>query len=135
MCDVHVLTLLSFPARVTAGTMPYNANFGIDKDVWDVMSQVAQVQASRLITMRKSLKRVKLLLGMQPHLNEQQANAVDITALRVVDGKVVLGVFDVPAIDSTITTGPKGVYALLVSAHCWCPRPARPRPSCCNACA
>ena len=109
--------------------MPYNADFGIDKDMWDVMSQDAQVQAGRLVAMRKSLAGVKLLLCMQPDMDEQQAKAAGITVLRVVDGKVVLGVFDVPAIDSNITVAPKGVYALLLTAP-YTPAPYLPQCLC-----
>ena len=109
--------------------MPYNAAFGIDKNLWDTMSQDTQVQVDRLVAMRKSLAGVKLLLGMQPDMDEQQAQAADVTVLRVVDGKVVLGVFDVPAIDSVITAGPKGAYALLLTA------PYAPAPCLRNTCA
>jgi hypothetical protein len=72
------------------------------------MSQDAQEQTGRLVAMRKSLAGVKVLMDMKPDMDEKQAEAAGVTVLHAVDGKVLLGVFDVAAVDSKITAGPKG---------------------------
>ena len=110
---------ISFSSFLAAGTMPFNADLGINRGVWEGMSQDTQAQVGRLVSMRKALSAVATLKDMPTSMTVKEAKANGVTVLLAADGKVELGIFNVPAIANSIcATIPKGVY-LCYAAAIW----------------
>lgn len=112
LCASMVQPTLSAPVLHillhAAGTMPFSPALGIDKDLWEVTSEDAQAQVLRVVNIRRHFAGVAMLHDMRTNMTAEGAERNGVSVLHAADGKVLLGVFDVPAVDHSITGAPKG---------------------------
>ncbi len=75
------------------------------------MCENVQERILLLISFRRQFAQVKALCNMRASITEEVATDLGIEVLHAADGKVLLGVFNVPALDGIIESVPKGSFA------------------------
>jgi len=100
--------LLEEQTKYPAGNEPFPSGFkvGFDAALWSSMSQETQQRVKVLLQDQAALAAVKVFSQMRSDMGVEEAEALDITVVHSSEGKVELGVFDVPAV--TVTMPPKG---------------------------
>ena len=88
--------------------LPYNADLGIPKDVWDGMGPLAQAAAAAAGVQRADLARSRPLRELGEALTEATASKMGITVLDTDSGgKVTMGLFTLPKLDRAVQIPPK----------------------------
>ena len=90
------------------GTLPYPVNAGFSQGVWAAMCLEVQQRVLDLRQAESKLAAIKALSNMRAGLEEKDAAKFGIEVLFARDGKVQLGVFDVPDVDTFLGYPPKG---------------------------
>ena len=93
------------------GTLPYPVNAGFSQGVWAAMCLEVQQRVLDLRQAESKLAAIKALSNMRADLEEKDAAKFGIKVLHARDGKVQLGVFDVPDVDTFLGSPPKGAWS------------------------
>ena len=108
--------LLEEQMKYPAGNEPFPSGFKVDFDaeVWASMSQETQQRVTVLLQDQAAVAAVKVFSQMRSDMGVEEAEALGITVVHSREGKVELGVFDVPVVTGTIQKLPKGTCELNV---------------------
>lgn len=108
--------LLEEQMKYPAGHEPFPSGFKVDfgAEVWASMSQETQERVQVLLQDQAALAAVKVFSQMRSDMGVEEAEALGITVVHSREGKVELGVFDVPVVTGTIQKLPKGTCELNV---------------------
>ena len=108
--------LLEEQMKYPAGNEPFPSGFKVDFDaeVWASMSQETQQRVTVLLQDQAAVAAVKVFSQMRSDMGVDEAEALGITVVHSREGKVELGVFDVPVVTGTIQKLPKGACELNV---------------------
>jgi hypothetical protein len=113
--SIHPTNEPSITAHPIAGNIPFPgaARVRVDETVWYSMSEAVQKRVLVLIETREQLAQTKALLDMRSDLDVETAKKLGITVIKVSkDGKVELGVFQVPAVLDIFSSTPKGLLLI-----------------------
>ena len=105
---------LSPPRRPTAAVpvarLPFNADLGIPKEVWDGMGPLAQAAAAAAGAQRAELARSLPLRELGEELPATEASQLGVTVLGEDRGKVSLGLFTLPTLNDAVQDPPKSEW-------------------------
>jgi hypothetical protein len=88
---------------------PGAAEVGCSSLTWSSICPELQQRVMHLLDAHRQLLKVKALSNMRDDIDLNQAAELGIQVLRAEGDKVLLGVFDVPAIQPYLTIAPKGL--------------------------
>ena len=93
------------------GTLPYPgaSNPGFSEQLWIAMCHEVQQNVLKCLQAKASLSAVKALSNMRAGIKEADAAKFGIKVLLARDGKILLGLFDVPELNNIVdVSAPKG---------------------------
>ncbi len=99
--------------KYPSGSLPFpgEREVGFEEKAWLDMCSEVQERILLLISSRRQFAQVKALCNMRASMSEAVATDLGIEVLHAADGEVLLGVFNVPALDGIIDSAPKGAFA------------------------